>query len=48
MIQPLTTSIEGADRPAPTLGRDSEQVLRHLLGYDPARIAALSESGALE
>ena len=28
-------------------GRDSEAVLRDVLGYDPARIEALRRSGAL-
>ena len=32
---------------APTVGEHSQQVLRDILGYDPARIAALSEAGAL-
>ena len=36
------------DRVAPTLGRDTEHVLRDLLGYDDARIASLEEIGALE
>jgi benzylsuccinate CoA-transferase BbsF subunit len=35
------------DRPAPTLGRDNDHVLRHILGYDDERIAALGEAGAL-
>jgi benzylsuccinate CoA-transferase BbsF subunit len=36
------------DRAAPTFGRDNDYVLRGLLGYDDARIAALEEIGALE
>ena len=36
------------DRAAPTLGRHNDHVLRDLLGYDDARIAALDEVGALE
>jgi crotonobetainyl-CoA:carnitine CoA-transferase CaiB-like acyl-CoA transferase len=32
---------------APTVGQHSEEVLREVLGYDDARIAALRESGAL-
>jgi crotonobetainyl-CoA:carnitine CoA-transferase CaiB-like acyl-CoA transferase len=36
------------DRAAPTLGRDTDHVLRDLLGYDDERIAALDEIGALE
>ena len=35
------------DRPAPTLGRDNDHVLRHILGYDDERIASLDEVGAL-
>jgi crotonobetainyl-CoA:carnitine CoA-transferase CaiB-like acyl-CoA transferase len=35
------------DRPAPTLGRDNEHVLRHILGYDDERIAWLEAIGAL-
>ena len=36
------------DRAAPTFGRDNDHILRDLLGYDDARIAALEEIGALE
>ena len=32
---------------APTVGQHSDEVLREVLGYSPARIAALRESGAL-
>ncbi len=35
------------DRAAPTLGRDNDYVLRHILGYDDERIASLDEAGAL-
>lgn len=35
------------ERPAPTLGRDNDHVLRHILGYEDERIAALDEIGAL-
>ena len=35
------------ERPAPTLGRDNEHVLRDILGYDDGRIAYLGEIGAL-
>jgi crotonobetainyl-CoA:carnitine CoA-transferase CaiB-like acyl-CoA transferase len=35
------------ERPAPHFGRDNEQVLGLLLGYDAARIASLAASGAL-
>ena len=31
----------------PTLGRDTQSVLAELLGYDPARIAALREDRAI-
>jgi crotonobetainyl-CoA:carnitine CoA-transferase CaiB-like acyl-CoA transferase len=34
-------------RPGPTYGQDADRVLRHLLGYDEARIAELTASGAL-
>jgi crotonobetainyl-CoA:carnitine CoA-transferase CaiB-like acyl-CoA transferase len=34
-------------RCGPTLGRDSDHVLREILGYDDARIRALVEAGAL-
>jgi crotonobetainyl-CoA:carnitine CoA-transferase CaiB-like acyl-CoA transferase len=33
---------------APTFGRDSEHVLRTILGYDDERIAQLAIAGALE
>jgi crotonobetainyl-CoA:carnitine CoA-transferase CaiB-like acyl-CoA transferase len=33
--------------PAPRLGQHTEEVLRDVLGYPPAKIAALRESGAL-
>ncbi|HEY5154471.1 MAG TPA: CoA transferase, partial [Acidimicrobiales bacterium] len=32
---------------APTLGRDSDEVLRDVLGWDDERIAALRATGAL-
>ena len=35
------------DRAAPALGRDNDDVLRRILGYDDDRIAALDEVGAL-
>jgi benzylsuccinate CoA-transferase BbsF subunit len=35
------------ERPAPTLGRDNDHVLRHILGYDDERITFLNEAGAL-
>ena len=35
------------ERCAPHIGRDSEYVLRELLGWLPERIAALKETGAL-
>jgi crotonobetainyl-CoA:carnitine CoA-transferase CaiB-like acyl-CoA transferase len=34
-------------RKAPTVGQHSDEVLRDVLGYDDARIAALRESGVL-
>jgi crotonobetainyl-CoA:carnitine CoA-transferase CaiB-like acyl-CoA transferase len=34
-------------RPAPHFGRDNRQVLRDLLGYDEAKVAALGEAGVL-
>src|SRR5262249_11966430 len=43
----LSETPAAVDRPAPTLGRDNEHVLRNLLGYDDARIAELAEIGAL-
>ena len=33
---------------APTMGADTDAVLRELLGYDDERIAALAASGALQ
>jgi hypothetical protein len=36
------------DASAPTFGRDSEHVLRTILGYDDERIAELAIAGALE
>jgi len=33
--------------PAPALGQHTDEILRTLLQYDPARIAALRASGAL-
>jgi crotonobetainyl-CoA:carnitine CoA-transferase CaiB-like acyl-CoA transferase len=35
------------ERPAPTLGRDNDHVLRNILGYDDERITFLNEAGAL-
>jgi crotonobetainyl-CoA:carnitine CoA-transferase CaiB-like acyl-CoA transferase len=35
------------DRPAPTLGRDNDHVLRHILGYDDERIGSLNDLGVL-
>ena len=34
-------------QPAPALGADTDAVLRDLLGYDPARIQALKDEGAI-
>jgi crotonobetainyl-CoA:carnitine CoA-transferase CaiB-like acyl-CoA transferase len=36
-----------APAPAPALGQHTDEILRELLGYAPARIAALRRSGAL-
>jgi crotonobetainyl-CoA:carnitine CoA-transferase CaiB-like acyl-CoA transferase len=38
----------GYDQSGPTLGQDSEWVLRELLGCDDAEIASLKASGAVE
>jgi 2-methylfumaryl-CoA isomerase len=35
-----------APAPAPKLGQHTDDVLREVLGYDPARIAALRAAGA--
>lgn len=35
------------NRPGPTLGQDTADILRDLAGYDDARIASLRESGAI-
>jgi benzylsuccinate CoA-transferase BbsF subunit len=43
----LSETTAAVERPAPTLGRDNEHVLREILGYDDARIAYLGEIGAL-
>jgi crotonobetainyl-CoA:carnitine CoA-transferase CaiB-like acyl-CoA transferase len=43
----LSETPAAVDAAAPTLGRDNDHVLRHLLGYDDARIARLNEIGAL-
>lgn len=43
----LSATPGGPRRAAPTLGQDNEVVLRDLLGYDDARIAALHDEGAL-
>jgi crotonobetainyl-CoA:carnitine CoA-transferase CaiB-like acyl-CoA transferase len=44
----LAQSPGGYDQSGPTLGQDSEWVLRDLLGCSDAQIAALRESGAVE
>jgi crotonobetainyl-CoA:carnitine CoA-transferase CaiB-like acyl-CoA transferase len=48
---PFPVKMAGEDLPvptkAPTVGEHSEDVLRSVLGYDDARIAALREAGAL-
>jgi len=38
----------GARRPAPLRGEHNAEVLREVLGYDAARIAALAEAGVLQ
>ena len=43
----LSETPAAVERPAPTLGRDNEHVLRHILGYDDARIELLQATGAL-
>ena len=42
-----TAGADAKPRPAPGLGQHNEAILRELLHYDPARIAALRASGAL-
>jgi crotonobetainyl-CoA:carnitine CoA-transferase CaiB-like acyl-CoA transferase len=42
-----TTGAAAPPRPAPALGEHTDTILRDLLGYAPARIAALRASGAL-
>jgi crotonobetainyl-CoA:carnitine CoA-transferase CaiB-like acyl-CoA transferase len=42
-----TAGARGAPAPAPRLGQHTDEILRRLLQYDPARIAALRASGAL-
>jgi len=42
-----TAGADATPRPAPGLGQHNEAILRELLHYDPARIAALRASGAL-
>jgi benzylsuccinate CoA-transferase BbsF subunit len=34
-------------RAAPRFGQDNETVLKHVLGYDDARVADLTEQGVL-
>jgi crotonobetainyl-CoA:carnitine CoA-transferase CaiB-like acyl-CoA transferase len=49
MLLPLVTPDEPAPVPsrAPDAGDDTDDVLAGVLGYDPARIAALRDAGAL-
>jgi crotonobetainyl-CoA:carnitine CoA-transferase CaiB-like acyl-CoA transferase len=47
VASPVKTAGTPPPRPAPGLGEHTEEILRDLLGYDPARIAALRASGAL-
>jgi crotonobetainyl-CoA:carnitine CoA-transferase CaiB-like acyl-CoA transferase len=42
-----TAGVVAAPAPAPRLGQHTDEILRNLLQYDPARIAALRASGAL-
>ena len=48
---PLPVHVLGEELPVPTrapkVGEHTDEVLADVLGYDPARIAALCESGAL-
>jgi crotonobetainyl-CoA:carnitine CoA-transferase CaiB-like acyl-CoA transferase len=44
----LSRTAPCVDASAPSFGRDSEHVLRTLLGYDDERIASLAIAGALE
>jgi len=51
-LMPCPINLIGESLPVPAkapveVGRDTEAVLRDVLGYDPARIAALRASGAL-
>jgi crotonobetainyl-CoA:carnitine CoA-transferase CaiB-like acyl-CoA transferase len=42
-----SAGVTGAAGPAPRLGQHTDEILRRLLQYDPARIAALRASGAI-
>ena len=42
-----TAGADATPRPAPRLGEHNEAILREVLHYDAARIAALRASGAL-
>jgi crotonobetainyl-CoA:carnitine CoA-transferase CaiB-like acyl-CoA transferase len=42
-----TAGASAAPTPAPRLGQHTDEILRQILHYDPARIAALRASGAL-
>ena len=48
---PFPVKLVGEELPvptkAPTVGEHTDEVLREVLGYDDARIAALREAGAL-
>ena len=46
-IKPVGETLPVPDVAAREAGRDTDAVLRDVLGYDDARIAALRESGAL-
>jgi crotonobetainyl-CoA:carnitine CoA-transferase CaiB-like acyl-CoA transferase len=47
VASPVKTAGTPAPSRAPALGEHTEEILRHLLRYDPARIATLRASGAL-
>lgn len=42
-----TPGVVEQHEPAPSLGQHTDEILRELLGYDEARIAALRQSGAI-
>lgn len=44
----LSASNSSFERPSPLLGEQTEEILVDVLGYDPAQLRTLRESGALE